>query len=48
LIKFVPLLLMATIGLFFVHSGNYTPWNSSGDTTSSAIGGSAMAICLFS
>ena len=46
-LKFIPLLLMATVGLFFIHSGNFTPWNTSGDTNMSAIGG-AMAICLFS
>jgi APA family basic amino acid/polyamine antiporter len=46
-LKFIPLALMATAGLFFVKSGNFTPWNTSGDTTLSAIGG-AMAICLFS
>jgi APA family basic amino acid/polyamine antiporter len=46
-LKFIPLALMATAGLFFVESGNFTPWNTSGDTTLSAIGG-AMAICLFS
>src|SRR3954469_21162883 len=46
-LKFVPLLLMATLGLFFVDGANFTPWNVSGDTNMSAIGG-AMAICLFS
>lgn len=46
-LKFIPLLLMATLGLFFIKSGNFTPWNTSGDTNMSAIGG-AMAICLFS
>jgi APA family basic amino acid/polyamine antiporter len=46
-LKFVPLALMATVGLFFVEAGNFTPWNTSGDTNLSAIGG-AMAICLFS
>lgn len=46
-LKFVPLLLMATVGLFFVHGANFTPWNPSGGTSLSAIGG-AMAICLFS
>lgn len=46
-LKFVPLALMASIGLFFIESGNFTPWNTSGDTNLSAIGG-AMAICLFS
>ena len=45
--KFLPLALMATVGLFFVKAGNFTPWNTSGDTNLSAIGG-AMAICLFS
>lgn len=46
-LKFIPLALMATAGLFFVKSANFTPWNTSGDTDLSAIGG-AMAICLFS
>ncbi|MEO6470164.1 MAG: amino acid permease [Aeromicrobium sp.] len=46
-LKFIPLILMATLGLFFIKSGNFTPWNTSGDTNMSAIGG-AMAICLFS
>src|SRR6478735_2317360 len=46
-LKFIPLALMATVGLFFIEAGNYTPWNTSGDTNVSAIGG-AMAICLFS
>src|SRR6478736_7894464 len=46
-LKFVPLALMATVGLFFIKSGNFTPWNTSGQTSLSAIGG-AMAICLFS
>jgi APA family basic amino acid/polyamine antiporter len=46
-LKFIPLALMATVGLFFIKAGNFTPWNTSGDTNLSAIGG-AMAICLFS
>ncbi len=46
-LKFVPLALMASVGLFFIKAGNFTPWNTSGDTSLSAIGG-AMAICLFS
>ncbi|MCA1984754.1 APC family permease [Nocardioides nematodiphilus] len=46
-LKFVPLLLMSTVGLFFIRGGNFTPWNTSGGTSLSAIGG-AMAICLFS
>jgi APA family basic amino acid/polyamine antiporter len=45
-LKFIPLLLMATFGLLFIDPGNFTPWNTSGDTSMSAIGG-AMAICLF-
>lgn len=46
-LKFIPLALMSTVGLFFVSTANYTPWNTSGDTDLAAIGG-AMAICLFS
>ena len=46
-IKFVPLVIMSTVGLLAVSSGNFTPWNVSGDSSVSAIG-SAMAICLFS
>ncbi|MET0997305.1 MAG: amino acid permease, partial [Marmoricola sp.] len=46
-LKFVPLALMATVGLLFIKVGNFTPWNTSGDSSLSAIGG-AMAICLFS
>ncbi|MEO6880609.1 MAG: amino acid permease [Mycobacteriaceae bacterium] len=46
-LKFIPLLLMATVGLFFIHGANFTPFNTSGGTNLSAIGG-AMAICLFS
>jgi APA family basic amino acid/polyamine antiporter len=38
---------MSTVGLFFVTAGNFTPWNVSGSSDLSAIGG-AMAICLFS
>ena len=45
--KFVPLIFMATVGLFFISTANFTPWNASGDTTGSALGGAA-AICLFS
>jgi APA family basic amino acid/polyamine antiporter len=45
--KFVPLLFMATVGLLFISTANFTPWNTSGDTSLSAIGGAA-AICLFS
>jgi APA family basic amino acid/polyamine antiporter len=46
-IKFIPLALMSTLGLFFISTANFTPWNVSGQTNLGAIG-SAMAICLFS
>jgi APA family basic amino acid/polyamine antiporter len=46
-LKFVPLVIMATVGLLYISAGNFTPWNTSGDSNLSAIGG-AMAICLFS
>jgi len=46
-LKFIPLAIIATVGLFFIKSGNFQPWNVSGDSSLSAIGG-AMAICLFS
>lgn len=46
-LKFIPLALMSTVGLFFITAGNFTPWNLSGDSNLSAIGG-AMAIALFS
>jgi basic amino acid/polyamine antiporter, APA family len=46
-LKFVPLALMSTVGLFFISTANYSPWNTSGESSISAIGG-AMAICLFS
>jgi len=46
-LKFVPLVLMSTLGLFFIKAGNFSPWNVSGDSSLAAIGG-AMAIALFS
>ncbi|MCY1136864.1 amino acid permease [Actinoplanes sp. Pm04-4] len=46
-IKFIPLAIMSTVGLFFITTANYSPANVSGDSDLSAIG-SAMAICLFS
>ena len=46
-VKFVPLLFMATVGLFFISTANFHPFNVSGQSNVSAIG-SAMAICLFS
>src|SRR6185312_12889257 len=47
ILKFIPLVFMSTVGLFFISSGNFTPWNISGGSSVSAIGG-AMALCLFS
>ena len=46
-LKFLPLLVMSTAGLFFINRANFTPWNVSGKSSVAAIGG-AMAICLFS
>ena len=47
IIKFAALAFMSTVGLFFIKSANYTPWNVSGESAVSAIGG-GMAIALFS
>ena len=38
---------MSTVGLFFISSANFTPWNVSGESAINAIGG-GMAIALFS
>jgi basic amino acid/polyamine antiporter, APA family len=46
-IKFAALLFMSTVGLFYISSANYHPWNVSGETAIAAIGG-GMAIALFS
>jgi APA family basic amino acid/polyamine antiporter len=46
-VKFVVLAFMSTVGLFFISSANYSPWNVSGENTWVAIGG-GMAIALFS
>jgi APA family basic amino acid/polyamine antiporter len=46
-LKFIALAFMATVGLFFISSANYSPWNVSGESTIAAIGG-GMAIALFS
>jgi APA family basic amino acid/polyamine antiporter len=46
-LKFIPLVIMSTVGLAYIDVDNFTPWNVSGDTNISAVGG-AMAICLFS
>ncbi len=47
IVKFVALVFMSTVGLFFIHRANFTPWNVSGESTIAAIGG-GMAIALFS
>src|SRR3954454_3685794 len=46
-LKFAALAFMSTVGLFYIRSGNFTPFNASGGTALSAIGG-GMAIALFS
>ncbi|GAB7006638.1 amino acid permease [Nocardioides sp. AN3] len=46
-LKFVALAFMSTVGLFFISSANFTPWNTSGESALNAIGG-GMAIALFS
>src|SRR3954451_15300485 len=47
ILKFIPLVFMSTVGLFFLQSGNFEVWNTSGGSAMSAIGG-GMALCLFS
>jgi APA family basic amino acid/polyamine antiporter len=47
IVKFIPLVFMSTVGLFFISTANFHPWNVSGESDVTAIG-SAMAICLFS
>jgi APA family basic amino acid/polyamine antiporter len=46
-LKFAALVFMSTVGLFYIHTANYTPWNLSGSSAIGAIG-SGMAIALFS
>src|SRR5215475_11335774 len=46
-LKFAALLFMAVVGLFYIKSTNFTPWNVSGENTIGAIG-AGMAIALFS
>src|SRR3954451_9406516 len=46
-LKFVALAFMSTVGLFYMSKANFTPWNVSGESAVSAIGG-GMAIALFS
>jgi APA family basic amino acid/polyamine antiporter len=47
ILKFAGLLFMSTVGLFYISSANFSPWNVSGESTIGAIGG-GMAIALFS
>jgi basic amino acid/polyamine antiporter, APA family len=47
IIKFVALAFVAIVGLFYIKSANFTPWNVSQEGTIGAIGG-GMAIALFS
>src|SRR5262250_347279 len=46
-LKFVALAFMSIVGLFYIKSANFTPWNVSGGSAIGAIG-SGMAIALFS
>jgi APA family basic amino acid/polyamine antiporter len=46
-LKFSALAFMSVVGLFYIDGGNFTPWNVSGGSAVSAIGG-GMAIALFS
>jgi APA family basic amino acid/polyamine antiporter len=46
-LKFIPLVFMSTVGLFYINSANFDVWNLSGGSAVGAIGG-AMALCLFS
>nr|WP_051965938.1 amino acid permease [Kitasatospora mediocidica] len=45
--KFIPLILMATVGLFFVRAGDFGPFNASGGSPLGAVS-AAAAIALFS
>jgi APA family basic amino acid/polyamine antiporter len=46
-LKFAALAFMSILGLFYIDTANFTPWNVSGGSAVSAIGG-GMAIALFS
>ena len=46
-LKFAALLFVSIVGLFYINTANFTPWNISGDSAISAIG-AGMAIALFS
>ena len=47
IIKFVALAFVSIVGLFFIHTAYYTPWNVSGESSINAIG-LGMSIALFS
>jgi APA family basic amino acid/polyamine antiporter len=47
ILKFAALAFMSTVGFFYISRANFTPWNVSGESAISAIGG-GMAIALFS
>src|SRR5262250_1998155 len=47
ILKFVALVFVSIVGLFFISKANFTPWNVSGESAINAIGG-GMAIALFS
>src|SRR4051794_13064543 len=38
-VKFVALAFMSVVGLFYIDAANFSPWNVSGESTSTAIGG---------
>ena len=46
-LKFAALAFMSTVGLFYIHTANFHPFNVSGEGAIAAIGG-GMAIALFS
>lgn len=46
-LKFLALALVSVIGLFFINTANYQPWNISGEPNISAIG-TGLALGLFS
>src|SRR5499427_4172559 len=47
ILKFAALAFVSVVGLFYIKSANFTPWNISKESKISAIGG-GMAIALFS
>ncbi len=47
ILKFAALAFMAVVGLFYIKTANFKPWNQSGESAIGAVGG-GMAIALFS